>query len=59
MAWWNIGNVDCINCKGRMSHKHEEKGEHIFWCKNCGTLLTANEFDPISMSDWHIPKCWD
>lgn len=34
----------------------EQDGEHVLWCKSCGTLLLANEFDPISHSDWRVPR---
>jgi zona occludens toxin (predicted ATPase) len=55
MSHWNPNNINCINCDTRMFDITEFDGEWIHWCPGCGTLLKANEFDPISASDWRVP----
>jgi len=55
MSHWDPNNINCKNCENRMTSIAEQDGEHVHWCRNCGSILTANEFDPISSSDWRIP----
>ena len=56
MSHWDPNTVKCINCEfANMFHLAEQDGEWAIWCPNCGTVLTANEFDPISSSDWRVP----
>lgn len=57
MSYWNPRSTTCLSClSSLMADIAEQDGEHILWCPNCGTLLTANKFDPISAQDWHTPK---
>jgi zona occludens toxin (predicted ATPase) len=56
MSHWNPNDVNCINCATQMTSIAEQDGEWVHWCPNCGSLLTADEFDPISNSDWRVPK---
>ncbi|MGI0058148.1 MAG: hypothetical protein ACREBJ_00130 [Nitrosotalea sp.] len=56
MSHWDPNNVNCRNCETRMISLAEQDGEWVHWCPDCGTVLTANEFDPISSSDWRVPK---
>lgn len=56
MSHWDPNNIECKNCKNKqMINIVEQDGEWIHWCGDCGTILTANKFDPISSSDWRVP----
>jgi len=53
-AHWDPDTLVCLGCNAsEMKPVAEQDGEYVMWCPNCGTLLTANAFDPISASDWH------
>jgi hypothetical protein len=59
MSWYDYNNTKCQNCNDKypmdflaeLSH-----GEYLMWCKFCGCLLKANKHNPISFSDYKIPK---
>lgn len=54
MTHWDPNNLPCEGCRRCLMESIAEiDGEYVMWCPYCGTLLTANEFDPISASDWH------
>ena len=54
MGHWDPNNLTCRGCSGAlMEDIAEMDGAHVMWCPACGTLLTADEFNPISASDWH------
>lgn len=55
MSHWDPYNINCKNCDSRMISIAEQDGEYVCWCSKCGSLLTANKFDPISSSDWRVP----
>lgn len=55
MSHWNPNDLNCRNCENKMTSIAEQDGEWIHWCSNCGTILIANEFNPISSSDGRVP----
>lgn len=59
MSYWDPNNINCRNCEYKMTQIAEQDGEWVHWCPSCGSILTANEFDPISSSDWRIPKLYE
>lgn len=56
MSRWDPNNICCKNCKTKMDQTAEQDGEWALWCPSCGTILTANEFDDITDTDWKIPS---
>lgn len=62
MSHWDPNNVKCVNCEEPRLIELTDKSEHaslderVLWCPACGANLTANIKDPISLSDWGIPR---
>ncbi len=58
MSWFNYDKTECRNCtEPRMEFILErDRGEYIMWCRACGTLLKANKHDPISCTDYKVPR---
>lgn len=64
MSHWEPNNQICSNCEypklkqlsDLSPYFDDQDAELILWCPDCGSLLLANRFDPISLSDWRVPK---
>lgn len=58
MSWWEKYNVECQNCtEERIDFiMEDDRGKCILWCRACGTLLKAYLNEPISFSDYKIPR---
>lgn len=59
MAWWDFLSIHCVVCDRTLKLIDGSTDEYVMWCVDCGVMLRANVHDPISATDWHIPKYHD
>lgn len=61
MAWWEIDKINCMNCFDSCmivlaENVGKNKDDNVLWCRDCGAILNLYGTDPISISDWRVPK---